>query len=105
MRLKEKVAIITGASRGIGAAFAIGFAKEGAKVVIGDVLDGKEVVETVKKSGSDAMFVKTDVSKQDQCDVLAKQAIDRFGSIDILVNNAAIFATIVLKPFTEVTTE
>lgn len=105
MRLKNKVAIITGGSRGIGAAFAIGFAKEGAKVVIGDVMDGKETVEAVKKLGSDAIFVKTDVSKQDQCDALAKAAIDHFGSINILVNNAAIFATIVLKPFTEVTTE
>jgi len=49
--------------------------------------------------------VKTDVSKQDQCDALAKAAMDRFGSIDILVNNAGLFANIILRPFTEITTE
>ncbi len=105
MRLKNKVAIITGAARGIGAAFAVGFAKEGAKIVIGDILDGKETVEAVEKVGSQAIFVKTDVSKQDQCNALAKAAVDRFGSIDILVNNAGIVGGITLKPFTEVTTE
>jgi NAD(P)-dependent dehydrogenase (short-subunit alcohol dehydrogenase family) len=105
MRLKNKVAIITGAARGIGAAFAAGFAKEGAKITLGDVLDGKETADAVEKSGSQAIFVKTDVSKQNQCDALAKAAIDRFGSIDILVNNAGIFANIVLRPFTEISTE
>ena len=105
MRLKNKVAIITGGARGIGAAFAVGFAKEGAKIVIGDILDGKETVDAVKKAGSEAIFVKTDVSKQDQCNALAKAAMDRFGSIDILVNNAGLFANIILRPFTEITTE
>jgi NAD(P)-dependent dehydrogenase (short-subunit alcohol dehydrogenase family) len=105
MRLKDKVAIITGAARGIGAAFAAGFAKEGARIVIGDVLDGKDTIQAVEKSGGKALFVKTDVSKQDQCDALATAAIDRFGSIDILVNNAGIFANIILRPFTEISTE
>ena len=105
MRLKDKVAIITGSARGIGAAFAVGFGKEGAKIVIGDILDGKETVDAVEKSGSKAIFVRTDVSKQDQCDALAKAAMDRFGSIDILVNNAGIVDSIILRPFTEITTE
>jgi NAD(P)-dependent dehydrogenase (short-subunit alcohol dehydrogenase family) len=105
MRLKDKVAIITGAARGIGAAFAVGFAKEGAKIVIGDILDGRETVGAVEKAGSEAIFLKTDVSKQDQCDALAKAAMNRFRSIDILVNNAGIVGGIILKPFTEVTTE
>ena len=52
MRLKDKVTIITGAAQGIGAAFAVGFAKEGAKIIIADVLDGKEAVEAVEKAGS-----------------------------------------------------
>ena len=104
MRLKDKVAIITGAARGIGAAFAVGFGKEGAKIVIcSDILGGKETVEAVEKAGSQAIFVRTDVRKQDQCDALARAAMDRFGAIDILVNNAAVLVT--LKPFTEVTTE
>jgi len=105
MVLKDRVAIITGAAQGIGAAFAIGFAKEGAKIVIADILDGLHSVEAVAKAGSEAIFVKTDVSKQEECDALAKAAFERFGKIDILLNNAAIFGNIVAKPFTQVTTE
>jgi NAD(P)-dependent dehydrogenase (short-subunit alcohol dehydrogenase family) len=105
MKLKDKVAIITGAAQGIGKAFAVGYAKEGAKIVIADVLDGKEAVEAVRKAGSEAMYVKTDVSHQEECDAMAKAAAGRFGKIDILVNNAAIFGNIIIKPFTQVTTE
>jgi NAD(P)-dependent dehydrogenase (short-subunit alcohol dehydrogenase family) len=105
MRLKNKVAIITGAARGIGAAFAIGYAKEGAKIAIGDILDGKETVDAVKKMGSEAIFIETDVTIQDQCNSLAKATMDRFGSINILVNNAGFFANVILRPFTEITTE
>jgi NAD(P)-dependent dehydrogenase (short-subunit alcohol dehydrogenase family) len=103
MRLKDKVAIITGAARGIGAAFALGFGKEGAKVVIGDIRDGQKIVDAIEKAGGQAFFLKTDVTKQDQCNALAKAAVDRFGSIDILINNAGTLVTI--KPFMEVTTE
>lgn len=102
-RLTGKVAIITGAAQGIGAAYALGLAKEGAKIVIADVLDGQKAVEAVKNAGSDAIFVKTDVSDQAQCDAMAKAAFDTFGSVDILLNNAAIFGSIVLKPFMECT--
>jgi NAD(P)-dependent dehydrogenase (short-subunit alcohol dehydrogenase family) len=103
MRLKDKVAIITGSARGIGAAFAMGFAKEGAKIVIGDIRDGKGTVDAVEKVGSKAIYVKTDVTKQDQCNALAKAAMDRFGSINILVNNAGLLVT--MKPFMDITTE
>jgi NAD(P)-dependent dehydrogenase (short-subunit alcohol dehydrogenase family) len=105
MRLKGKVAIITGASQGIGAAFAVGFAKEGAKIVIADISDGTKTVKKVVKAGSEAIFVKTDVSKEPECISMAKAAFDRFGAIDILINNAAMFANIVLKPFTELSSE
>jgi NAD(P)-dependent dehydrogenase (short-subunit alcohol dehydrogenase family) len=104
MRLKDKVAIITGSAQGIGEAFAVGYAKEGAKIVIADILDGKNTVKAIEKSGSEAIFVKTDVTKQEQCDAMAKAAFDRFGSINILVNNAAVFGTVILKPFMEITT-
>ena len=103
MKLKDKVAVITGAAQGIGAAFAVGFAKEGAKIVIGDILDGKEAVKAVEKAGSEAIYVKTDVTSQEACDALAKAAVDRFGSIHILVNNAAVFSDVVMKPFSELT--
>lgn len=105
MKLKNKVAIITGAAGGIGAAFAVGYAREGAKIVVADIQDGKETVDAIEKAGSEAIFVKTDVSKQEECDALAKAAVERFGTIDILVNNAAIFGDIILRPFIEVTTE
>lgn len=105
MKLEEKVAIITGAAQGIGAALAVGFAHEGARLVIADILDGKRAVADVEKAGSEAIFVKTDVTKQEECDALAKAAIARFGTIDILVNNAAIFGDIVMKPFTDVSDE
>jgi NAD(P)-dependent dehydrogenase (short-subunit alcohol dehydrogenase family) len=103
--LKDKVTIITGAAQGIGATFAVGFAKEGARIVIADILDGKEVAEAIEKSGGEAIFVKTDVTKQNECDALAKAASDRFGSIDILVNNAAIFGDLVTGPFMEISDE
>lgn len=102
MRLKDKVAIVTGAAQGIGAAYAKGFAGEGAKIVIADILDGGKAVADVENAGSEALFVKTDVSDEEQCKALAKAAVDRFGKIDILVNNAAIFGDIILRPFTEI---
>ncbi len=105
MILKGKVAIITGAAQGIGAAFATGYAKEGAKLVIADILDGNNTVDDVIKAGSEAIFVKTDVTRQDQCNAMAKAAVDRFGTVDILVNNAAMYANIIKKPFEEITTE
>jgi NAD(P)-dependent dehydrogenase (short-subunit alcohol dehydrogenase family) len=105
MMLKGRVAIITGAARGIGAAFAVGYAKEGARVVIADIVDGSDTVKAVSRAGSEAVFVETDVTRQDQCDAMAKTAADRFGGIDILVNNAALFADIIKKPFSDITTE
>lgn len=105
MRVKDKVTVITGAAQGIGAAFATGFAREGARMVIADILDGRKAVEAVKKAGSDAVYVKTDVTKQGECDAMAKAAVDHFGSLDILINNAAIFGDLVQRPFMEIPTE
>jgi NAD(P)-dependent dehydrogenase (short-subunit alcohol dehydrogenase family) len=105
MRLKGKVAIITGAAQGIGAAYAVGFAKEGAKIVISDIVNGENTVKRVEKEGGEAIFIKADVGKEAECQAIAKAAFDRFGAIDILINNAAVFGNIILKPFTEVTSE
>jgi len=104
-RLDGKVAIVTGSAQGIGEAYAVGMAKEGAKIVIADMLDGQRAVKAVEAAGSEAIFVKTDVSDQAQCDAMAKAAVDHFGAVDILLNNAAIFGSIVLKPFMECTSE
>ena len=105
MRLKNNVAIITGAARGIGAAFAAGFAGEGARIVIGDLADGLKTVKKVEEAGSEAIYVKTDVNNEAQCFALAQAAVDRFGKIDILINNAAVFGDLILKPFTEISSE
>lgn len=105
MKLEGKVAIITGAAQGIGAAFATGFAKEGAKVVVADVSDGRKTVKKVEKIGSKAFFIKTDVNQENDCLAMAKEAHKKFGAIDILINNAAIFGSIILKPFTELSSE
>jgi len=105
MRLKDKVAIITRGARGIGAVIAEGFGKEGAKVVIADILNGEKVVETVKKAGSEAEYVELNVTEQAECNAMVEAAASRFGGIDILVNNAAMYASLIKKPFTEITTE
>jgi NAD(P)-dependent dehydrogenase (short-subunit alcohol dehydrogenase family) len=105
MRLKDKVAIITGAAQGLGLAYAVGFAKEGAKIVIADILDGQNAVNAVEQAGTQAIFVKTDVSNEEDCHALAKATVDKFGKIDILINNAAVFGNIILKPLTEVSSK
>ena len=105
MRLKDKVAIITGSAQGIGAAFAKGFAKEGAKVIVSDMLDGQDTVKAIKDAGGEVLYVKTDVTKQADCDAMAKAAMDAFGRIDILLNNAGVFGSLVMKPFMEISTE
>lgn len=105
MGLNNKVAIITGAAQGIGAALALGFAKEGAKIVISDIMSGEDAVEAVEKAGGEAIYVKTNVTKQDECDAVAKATKDRFGTIDILINNAAMFGNLVQRSFMEITTE
>lgn len=105
MMLKGRVAIITGAAGGIGAAFAAGFAREGARLVIADIIDGDGTVAEVSRAGGEAIFVRTDVTRQDQCDAMTAAAAERFGRIDILVNNAAMYAGIIKKPFMEITSE
>jgi NAD(P)-dependent dehydrogenase (short-subunit alcohol dehydrogenase family) len=92
MRLKGKVAVITGGSRGIGAATAKLFAQEGAGVVIGDVLEaeGWATAQAINDAGGRAWFVPTDVSDEAQAQHLIEEAISKFGQLDILVNNAGV---------------
>ena len=93
MRLKNKIALITGSSKGIGKATALLFAKEGAKIVVNYFSSEKEafaVVDEIKKIGSDAIAIKCDVSKETDVKKMVQKIIDKFGKIDILVNNAGI---------------
>jgi len=92
-KLQDKVAIITGSRRGIGKGIALAFAKEGCKVVISDYVedkDGKKTVEEIKRLGSDAIFVKADVSKEKDVKNLVGKAVKKFGKLSIMVNNAGI---------------
>ena len=105
MELKDKVALITGSSRGIGKAIAIEFAKNGAKIAVNYVKsekDAQEVVSEIEKLGSQAIAVRADVSKEDNIKNMVNQTVEKFGKIDILVNNAGIVFDI---PFMEKTVE
>ena len=90
MRLKDKVAIITGAGQGIGEAYARRFAREGARVVVADI-NAEKGGAVAASIGGDAVFERVDVSSEDDTKRVAKAVHDRFGRIDILINNAAIF--------------
>lgn len=91
-RLENKVAIITGAAMGIGEADAKLFAKEGAKVVVADVAEtqGKRVVEEIKRDGGEAVFIKLDVSKENDWKRAIDETLKQYGKLNTLVNNAGV---------------
>jgi len=92
MKLKDKVAIVTGAGQGIGRAIALTLAREGAKVVVSDISDkAREVVKEIEDFGSEALAIKADVWNSKETQKMAKATIEKFGRIDILVNNAGIY--------------
>ena len=95
MRLANKVAIISGAASGMGAATARRFAKEGAKVVIADQLEveGKDVAAAITAAGGTAVFMALDVTNEANWNQVADDTVARFGKLDILVNNAGISAS------------
>ncbi len=92
MRLKGRVSIVTGGANGIGRAICEVFAREGATVVISDidVERGEEVLNNIKEVSPDSFFMKTDVSKEEEMKALIEKTVERFGKIDIMVNNAGI---------------
>ncbi len=95
MRLADKVAIVTGGGSGMGASEAALFAREGARVVVADVLDecGESVAEEIHASGGEARYVHTDVRNDDAWSALLSETISAFGKLDVLVNNAGLSAT------------
>ena len=91
-RVEGKTAIVTGAARGLGEAIALLLAKEGAKVVVTDVLEdgGKEVAEEIRREGGKAIFIKHDVASEDSWSEVIEKTLSEFGKLDILVNNAGV---------------
>lgn len=104
MRLKDKVALVTGSSRGIGKAIAIAFAEEGAKVMVNYTSNEKaanEVMETIQKRGGQAKVFKADVAKKAEVQALVQATVDAFGGLDILVNNAGFTRPAMMLKMTE----
>ena len=104
MRLKDKVALVTGSSRGVGRFIALAFAKEGAKVMVNYTSNEKaanEVLETIQKMGGQAKVFKADVAKKAEAQALVQATVDAFGGLDILVNNAGFTRPAMVLKMTE----
>ncbi len=104
MRLKDRVAIVTGAAKGIGWGIATVFSREGAKVAVvdWDAAAGEKTAQEIRDAGGDAIFVECDVSNEEQVKAMVQAALDKYGRIDVLVNNAGIG---IYKPVLEATGE
>jgi len=98
------VVIVTGAAGGLGRAFAEGFAAAGARLVVADIDEAgaRETAELLQRSGAEAHAVRVDVTDKASTDALAQAALAAFGRIDVLINNAAIYATLTRTPFPEI---
>ncbi|WP_146347899.1 SDR family NAD(P)-dependent oxidoreductase [Falsiphaeobacter marinintestinus] len=101
-RLEGKTAVITGAARGIGAVMAKRMAQEGANVVVTDVLDTTATVDAIKAAGGSAIGVAVNITSDEDLATMVEATETAFGSLDILVNNASIFAALDPKPFMQI---
>jgi 3-oxoacyl-[acyl-carrier protein] reductase len=104
MRLKDKVAIVTGGGVGIGRAYAQGLAKEGAKVVVADIqeAEARRVASEINGAGGEAMAVAVDVTSPEKTQAMADAALKQYGRIDVLVNNAGLYSALKKKPFMDI---
>jgi len=91
-RVEGKVAIVSGAARGLGKGISLLLAKEGAKVAVADILEdlGKETAEEIRREGGEALFIKHDVTSEDSWSAVVKKVLSKFGKLDIMVNNAGV---------------
>ena len=107
MRLESKVIIVTGSARGLGKTYALALAKEGAKVVTSDILEleAENTARDIRNAGGEAISIPADVSKESDVNKLARETASRLGRIDVLVNNAAMYAVLKRRPFYEINVE
>ena len=101
-RLADRVAVVTGAAQGIGRSYAEALAAAGAKVCVSDISAPEETCEAIRSAGGEAVAVAADVTSDEALHSLASAALDAFGRISVLVNNAALFGNLTTKPFTEI---
>ncbi len=99
---EREVAVVTGAAKGLGRAYALGLAGAGYAVVAADLVESDEVVEEIRAAGGEAVTTEVDVADDASTRAMAAAAIDAFGRIDVLVNNAGYFTQIRKKPFDEI---
>ncbi|OGA24551.1 MAG: dehydrogenase [Betaproteobacteria bacterium RIFCSPLOWO2_02_FULL_67_26] len=103
MKLKDKVAIVTGAGSGIGKALATRLARDGASVVVADLRNAEAAAAAIaKETGARALGLEVDVASESDAARMAEEAVKAFGRIDILVNNAAVFSTLQVRPFEQI---
>lgn len=101
LELKNKIVLVTGATRGIGRTIALEFAKEGANVVVNDITDGTPVAEEIKQMGREAIFLKANIANMQEAERLADKAVEKFGRIDVWINNAGITRDALIHKMTE----
>jgi len=102
MRLKDKVAIVTGGAQGLGKAFSVALAGEGAKIAAADIADCGRTIEEIEALGGVAKGLRTDVSSPEETRKMAEETVRLFGRVDVLVNCAAIVAGLKRRPFFEI---
>ncbi len=107
MRLKDRVAIVTGGGYGIGHTYFLAIAREGRKVVIADINDqaARKTAQAIRTEGGEALAVHTDVSEPASVTAMVQAAVERYGRVNILVNNAPYFAALSLRQLEDITVE
>ena len=99
MNFENKVVIVTGAARGLGQEYARQFARRGANVAVNDLRDCSETLEIIEQEGTAGIAAKTDVTSAESTREMAQAVLDKFGRIDVLVNNAALYGSLTFVPF------
>jgi 3-oxoacyl-[acyl-carrier protein] reductase len=103
--LDGQVAIVTGGARGVGRAYCLGLAQEGAAVVVADLVDASDLVREIESTGGRAASIPVDISDQASTESLAAAVVERFGRVDVLINNAAHFRYIEKSNFADIAVE